>query len=157
MCSSVTRNNNEHMRTTHWHTTVPLGLLTHHTNLHHSHRRKLLHLCVHVGQAAAPDSPAKQAEELAGAACGTHLCKKHASNVDLTRFDLIIRAQELCRKKPMARHLAAMSALAPQHYSFSPRTFVLPADLQQLLADARSSKRRKQTYILKPDAGCQVC
>jgi tubulin polyglutamylase TTLL6/13 len=62
---------------------------------------------------------------------------------------------EICRKRSMALHLQRMAAHAPTHYAFFPTTFVLPADLPALLSDARAAGRR-QAYILKPDAGCQV-
>ena len=62
---------------------------------------------------------------------------------------------EICRKRSMAAHLQRMAALAPQQYAFFPTTFVLPADLPALLVDAAAAGRR-QAYILKPDAGCQV-
>jgi tubulin polyglutamylase TTLL6/13 len=55
----------------------------------------------------------------------------------------------------MAVHLQRMAAHAPNHYDFFPTTFVLPADLPALLADAQAAGQR-QAYILKPDAGCQV-
>lgn len=62
---------------------------------------------------------------------------------------------DICRKGSMAAHLQRMAALEPLHYAFFPTTFVLPADLPALLADAQKLGR-KQAYILKPDAGCQV-
>lgn len=62
---------------------------------------------------------------------------------------------ELCRKKAMAKHLAAMAMLQPQQYNFFPLTFTLPDDYAALLADAKS-RGKKQIYIIKPDAGCQV-
>eukprot|EP00877_Chromochloris_zofingiensis_P014368 jgi/Chrzof1/9185/Cz03g39030.t1 len=61
---------------------------------------------------------------------------------------------ELCRKKAMAKHLAAMAMLQPQQYNFFPLTFTLPDDYAALLADAKS-RGKKQIYIIKPDAGCQ--
>ncbi len=62
---------------------------------------------------------------------------------------------DICRKRSMALHLQRMAALEPAHYGFFPTTFVLPGDMPALLADAAGAGR-KQAYILKPDAGCQV-
>jgi len=61
---------------------------------------------------------------------------------------------ELCRKRAMANHLVAMQRLAPAEYAFFPRTFSLPAEQAALTADA-VLRGRRQTYIVKPDAGCQ--
>jgi tubulin polyglutamylase TTLL6/13 len=61
----------------------------------------------------------------------------------------------LCRKAAMARLLTAMAAAAPPGaYAFAPPAWLLPAQLPALLADAKS-RGRQQTYIIKPDAGCQ--
>lgn len=86
---------------------------------------------------------------------------------------------DLCRKARMARRLSAMASAAPQHYSFFPATYVLPADLNRLLSDCRyggsssggssgsscngsncssrggKGSGRAPVYIFKPDAGCQ--
>ena len=62
---------------------------------------------------------------------------------------------QLCRKRPMALHLSAMARAEPAHYSFVPATFCVPGDEAALLEDA-AARGRKQAYIIKPDAGCQV-
>ena len=63
----------------------------------------------------------------------------------------------LCRKASMARLLAAMAAASPPGaFEFVPRTWLLPAQLPALLDDARAAGQQ-QAYIIKPDAGCQVC
>lgn len=61
----------------------------------------------------------------------------------------------LCRKRQMAGHLAAMAGAAPADYAFAPRTWQLPGEAAALLAVAAAGGRRA-TYIIKPDAGCQV-
>jgi hypothetical protein len=64
---------------------------------------------------------------------------------------------ELCRKRSMARLLAALAAAAPPScgYDFFPATWQLPGQLGEFLAAARAGGR-KATFIVKPDAGCQV-
>ncbi|KXZ41785.1 hypothetical protein GPECTOR_284g755 [Gonium pectorale] len=61
---------------------------------------------------------------------------------------------EICRKRAMARNLMKMARMFPQHYEFFPKTFILPGDKEEFLADIRA-RGKKQVYILKPDAGCQ--
>ncbi|GIL43744.1 hypothetical protein Vafri_1379 [Volvox africanus] len=61
---------------------------------------------------------------------------------------------EICRKRAMARNLMKMARQFPQHFDFFPRTFILPGDKEDFLADVRT-RGKKQVYILKPDAGCQ--
>ena len=62
---------------------------------------------------------------------------------------------EICRKNALAKNMSRMSNLFPAgDYGFIPRSFTLPAeraDLEAILAG-----KKKRTYILKPDAGCQV-
>lgn len=64
---------------------------------------------------------------------------------------------ELCRKRSMARALAALAAAAPRSagYDFFPATWQLPDQLGEFLAAAKASGR-KGAFIVKPDAGCQV-
>lgn len=61
---------------------------------------------------------------------------------------------EICRKKSMARNLQRMAKMFPDEYDFFPTTYILPNDLHDLVADVEASGKA-QTYILKPDAGCQ--
>lgn len=61
---------------------------------------------------------------------------------------------EICRKKQMARNLQRMAKVFPDEYDYFPLTFILPNDLHDLAADLEASGK-SQTYILKPDAGCQ--
>lgn len=63
---------------------------------------------------------------------------------------------ELCRKRNMARNLQRMARIAPADYRFFPRTMLLPEETAKLMAVLRGRKKRC-TYLLKPDAGCQVC
>lgn len=50
--------------------------------------------------------------------------------------------------------LCGLQKLFPSHYDFFPTTYVLPADLNELIIDFKARGKR-QIYILKPDAGCQ--
>eukprot|EP00899_Mesostigma_viride_P022496 jgi/Mesvir1/3430/Mv11928-RA.1 len=60
---------------------------------------------------------------------------------------------DICRKKPLARNIGRLRTLYPNDYGYTPRTFVLPGEMQEFLAQFNSKKTK--TYILKPDAGCQ--
>lgn len=60
---------------------------------------------------------------------------------------------EICRKKQLAKNLGRMSALFPDEFAFAPKTFALPVELTEFLDQFRGKKKR--TFILKPDAGCQ--
>ena len=64
---------------------------------------------------------------------------------------------ELCRKRSMAKHLSALAALLPPElkYDFFPQTWQLPGQLNAFLAAAKAAGK-KQAFIVKPDAGCQV-
>ncbi|KAJ3295616.1 Tubulin polyglutamylase ttll6 [Rhizoclosmatium sp. JEL0117] len=61
--------------------------------------------------------------------------------------------QEICRKNNLARNLGRLSRLLPKEYNFFPKTFVLPYDWEDLRAAMKAKKN--QTYIAKPDHGCQ--
>ena len=60
---------------------------------------------------------------------------------------------EICRKKQLAKNLGRMSAMFPEEFKFAPKTFVLPVELNEFLESFKGKKRK--TFILKPDAGCQ--
>ena len=60
---------------------------------------------------------------------------------------------EICRKKQLAKNLSRMSAKFPDDFKFAPKTFVLPIELNDFLDQFKGKKRK--TFILKPDAGCQ--
>jgi hypothetical protein len=62
---------------------------------------------------------------------------------------------EIARKKSMARNLANMRAVFPQHYNFNPRTFLLPEMTEPFLAEFGRGKGTK-TFIMKLDNGSQV-
>lgn len=61
---------------------------------------------------------------------------------------------EICRKKKLASNFARMAKVAVGDYTFHPMTYNLPDELDDFL-DVLKSKKKK-TFILKPDAGCQV-
>lgn len=58
----------------------------------------------------------------------------------------------------MAKHLSALAAAVPPElgYDFFPQTWQLPSQLSAFLAAAKAAGK-KQAFIVKPDAGCQVC
>mmetsp|Transcript_33557 Transcript_33557/g.40546 ORF Transcript_33557/g.40546 Transcript_33557/m.40546 type:complete len:967 (+) Transcript_33557:117-3017(+) len=60
---------------------------------------------------------------------------------------------EICRKKSLAKNLTKMSKLFPDDFKFVPKSFNLPVELPEFLAQFQSKK--KKTFILKPDSGCQ--
>ncbi|KAI9338783.1 putative tubulin-tyrosine ligase family protein, partial [Obelidium mucronatum] len=61
--------------------------------------------------------------------------------------------QEICRKDYLARNLGRLSRLLPKEYNFFPKTYVLPHDWADLKIAIKAKKH--QTYIAKPDHGCQ--
>lgn len=60
---------------------------------------------------------------------------------------------EICRKKSLARNINRISAMFGSEFDFTPKTFVLPGDMPEFLSQFAGKKRK--TFILKPDAGCQ--
>ncbi|KAJ3166339.1 Tubulin polyglutamylase ttll6, partial [Irineochytrium annulatum] len=60
---------------------------------------------------------------------------------------------EICRKDALARNLSRLSRLLPKDYNFFPKTWTLPSDWEDLRLSIKS--RRRQTFIAKPDHGCQ--
>ena len=60
---------------------------------------------------------------------------------------------EICRKKPLARNIARMAKDFPKAFNFVPKSWVLPEQSGEFLAQI--SAKKKHTYILKPDNGCQ--
>eukprot|EP00775_Hariotina_reticulata_P004902 gene4902-5146_t len=63
---------------------------------------------------------------------------------------------ELCRKRSMARSLAALAAAVPPSagLDFFPCSWQLPNQLGTFLAAAKAGGK-KRVFIVKPDAGCQ--
>jgi tubulin polyglutamylase TTLL6/13 len=73
---------------------------------------------------------------------------------------------QLGRKDLLANNLNAMQVVAPGEYAFFPRTWVLPAQYEELMArlkEGREVKEMKESrvgqsqpyYIVKPHANCQ--
>jgi tubulin polyglutamylase TTLL6/13 len=60
---------------------------------------------------------------------------------------------EICRKKALARNIAKMASLFAEEYKFVPKSYQLPNALNEFLAEFKPKKKR--TWILKPDSGCQ--
>jgi tubulin polyglutamylase TTLL6/13 len=63
----------------------------------------------------------------------------------------------LSRKNNLAKNMLKMKARFPEHYTYLPRTFLLPMDAPHLRAyHADKLHRNKQSYyIVKPEASCQ--
>eukprot|EP00951_Prasinocladus_malaysianus_P001870 scaffold13294_cov31-Prasinocladus_malaysianus.AAC.1 len=61
---------------------------------------------------------------------------------------------EICRKKKLSNNVARMLKVAPSEFDFHPVTYNLPDQLEEFMDVFRTKK--KKTYILKPDAGCQA-
>ena len=62
----------------------------------------------------------------------------------------------LCNKKYLGRHLTQMQRLLPQEFDFFPRTYLLPHDHKQFIADAKAAAQRAtNTYIVKPEDNSQ--
>lgn len=70
---------------------------------------------------------------------------------------------EICRKSALSKHMAKMASRLPHEYSFYPLSFMLPKQLDDLLAVLRKNKLKMdqgdlqnvQTFILKPSSGAQ--
>ena len=61
---------------------------------------------------------------------------------------------EVCRKKKLSNNIARLQRVAPVDFDFCPQTFNLPDEIDAFMELFKTKK--KKTYILKPDAGCQV-
>jgi len=59
----------------------------------------------------------------------------------------------LARKNTLAVNLSLMRKAFPQHYSFFPPSWVLPAEAR--LLRAQFNERHAKTFIVKPEASCQ--
>jgi hypothetical protein len=75
----------------------------------------------------------------------------------LQRINHFFGMLELCRKRSMARALAALTAAAGPSagLDFFPCSWQLPNQLGVFLAAAKAAGKKK-VFIVKPDAGCQV-
>ncbi|KAK3235051.1 hypothetical protein CYMTET_54723 [Cymbomonas tetramitiformis] len=60
---------------------------------------------------------------------------------------------EICRKKSLAKNMLKMSKLFADEFKFIPKSFILPAEAPEFLA--QFSSKKKKTFIIKPDGGCQ--
>eukprot|EP01041_Mallomonas_annulata_P005862 gene5862-11838_t len=63
----------------------------------------------------------------------------------------------IARKNRMGQNLNRMQKLFPKEYSFYPRTWVLPGELNDFRAqfDSQGNSIGNKIYIIKPDTGCQ--
>ncbi|ORX56069.1 TTL-domain-containing protein [Piromyces finnis] len=62
---------------------------------------------------------------------------------------------EICRKDCLARNLGRLAKVYPKEYNFHPKTWVLPQEWNDFVTYAKQKSSKKNTYIAKPDAGCQ--
>uniref|UniRef100_A0A3B4Z559 Tubulin tyrosine ligase-like family, member 6 n=1 Tax=Stegastes partitus TaxID=144197 RepID=A0A3B4Z559_9TELE len=63
---------------------------------------------------------------------------------------------EICRKDLLARNMNRMLKLFPEDYNIFPRTWCLPAESVSFFYSFTFTRAKKsQTYICKPDTGCQ--
>ncbi|XP_042191329.1 tubulin polyglutamylase TTLL7 isoform X2 [Callorhinchus milii] len=62
---------------------------------------------------------------------------------------------EICRKDCLARNMAKMIKSQAQEYSFTPRTWIFPAEYSQFQNCIKElkKKRRQKTFIVKPSNG----
>lgn len=62
---------------------------------------------------------------------------------------------EICRKDCLARNMAKMIKSQPQEYSFSPKTWIFPAECTQFQNYVKELKRKRKqkTFIVKPANG----
>jgi tubulin polyglutamylase TTLL6/13 len=58
----------------------------------------------------------------------------------------------ICRKNLLAKHMAPLARMFPDEFDFVPKTWVLPAEMSDFRSEFAG---RPQTFIIKPDAGCQ--
>eukprot|EP01039_Chlorochromonas_danica_P005990 gene5990-6597_t len=63
----------------------------------------------------------------------------------------------IARKNRMGQNLNRMQRLFPKEYSFYPRTWVLPSELNEFRNqfDTNGNALNNRIFIIKPDAGCQ--
>lgn len=63
----------------------------------------------------------------------------------------------LSRKNNLAKNILKMQYKFPEHYSFIPKTFLLPQDSALLRTYYNDSRRKDniKTFIVKPEASCQ--
>lgn len=60
----------------------------------------------------------------------------------------------IARKNELGKRLNQMQAELPQEYSFHPATWMLPDDFSQFRKHIEG-RGKGETYIVKPEAGCQ--
>lgn len=65
----------------------------------------------------------------------------------------------IARKNRMGQNLNKMLKLFPKEYSFYPKTWVLPGEISDFRQqfDNQGNSLNNKIFIIKPDAGCQVC
>jgi tubulin polyglutamylase TTLL6/13 len=66
---------------------------------------------------------------------------------------------ELGRKNLLSKNISRMRKHLPHEYNFTPRTWLLPHQLDELKAHSQAleekNKKNKPAYIVKPEASCQ--
>ncbi|KAL1508501.1 hypothetical protein AB1Y20_004602 [Prymnesium parvum] len=71
------------------------------------------------------------------------------------RANMIPGMHDIAKKVSLAKALNRMRLLFPNDYSFYPRTWTLPAQLDAFRQHCASKGGRVSTYIVKPSGGCQ--
>ena len=103
--------------------------------------------------------------------CEFHLTKKEKSDWDIAWFDRPISLDfvremklnqrcnhipgiyNLAKKNFLGRHLTKLARHLPSHFSFFPRTWMLPNDFREFQEHLREQKT-VSTYIVKPEDQC---
>lgn len=62
---------------------------------------------------------------------------------------------QIANKARMAKQLDKMARKFPKDYSFYPKTWVLPSELESFRTQFDGKGETKQWFIVKPDGGCQ--
>eukprot|EP00656_Telonema_subtile_P003688 TRINITY_DN11674_c0_g1_i2.p1 TRINITY_DN11674_c0_g1~~TRINITY_DN11674_c0_g1_i2.p1 ORF type:complete len:223 (+),score=53.94 TRINITY_DN11674_c0_g1_i2:168-836(+) len=62
---------------------------------------------------------------------------------------------QIANKARMARQLDKMARKFPKDYSFYPKTWVLPSEIDSFRTQFDGKGESKQWFIIKPDGGCQ--
>jgi len=71
----------------------------------------------------------------------------------IQRFNHLLQNQQLHSKDHLATNMSALQDLCPEHFDFSPRSFVLPRDMAALQQHYKEEDGK--TYIVKPPSGMQ--
>ncbi|RYH19914.1 hypothetical protein EON65_25230 [archaeon] len=70
---------------------------------------------------------------------------------------MMLGMPNIARKNRMGQNLNRMQRMFPKEYSFYPRTWILPSELNDFRTqfDSNGVSLNNKIFIIKPDAGCQ--